>query len=126
MPISKTRAGRPTNMKPDDMRRFNKIPPAFERNKIKPGEVRNPNGRPGRSLLEQIKAELKKIPAGTRKTRLEIVAEAYVEQMESGSFAHSKEIIDREEGKVPTRLADADGTPLKQFIGLPTEGADAP
>jgi hypothetical protein len=46
--------------------------------------------------------------------------------MKAGSFAHIKEYIDREEGKVPSRIAGANGESIKTYIGLPVEGDDAP
>lgn len=53
-------------------------------------------------------------------------ANAYVNAMKNGSFVHAKEMFDREEGKVPTRLANADGENMKMYIGMPTEGDNAP
>lgn len=55
-------------------------------------------------------------------TQLDDVAEAFVMAMMSGSFVHLKEYIDREEGKIPTRLADAEGGNLKLYVGMPTDG----
>lgn len=54
-------------------------------------------------------------------TRLDVAADAYVRQMELGSFIHNKEIVERQEGKVPNRVAGADGDALKLYIGLPVD-----
>lgn len=59
-------------------------------------------------------------------TRFDKVAEAFVRAMEAGSYVHMKEYIDREEGKVPTRIADADGSNLKMYVNMPTDGDEAP
>lgn len=83
------------------------------------------NGYP--SLLTRIKKILKqrstRFPNGVR---ADDVAEAYIRAMEQGSFVHLKEFIDREEGKVPTRIADADGGKMKAYVGMPLEGDQAP
>lgn len=64
------------------------------------GYCPNPGGRPkGRTLLSVIKEKLS-TPDGDE-SRLEATAEAYIVAMESGSFQHLKEFIEREEGKLP-------------------------
>lgn len=70
-----------------------------------PGKSGNPGGRPkGRTILSEIHRIL------DDEKELESVAKAYVDGMKSGSFQHLKEIIDREDGKVPDRIANSDGT----------------
>lgn len=58
---------------------------------------------------------------GDYNTRLHDAADAYAKMMESGSFVHVKEFIDREEGKVPSRISDAEGKNLKLYIGMPID-----
>lgn len=68
-----------------------------------PGVSGNPKGRPkGKTLLGAIRDELAKrsakIPGGLK---MEEAAAAYVDAMLKGSFNHSKEVIEREDGSVP-------------------------
>lgn len=64
---------------------------------------------------------------GSANSRLDDVADAYVMAMEAGSFVHIKEVVDRQEGKVPNRIAGADGENLKLYIGMPVgDAAGAP
>jgi hypothetical protein len=80
------------------------------------------------SLLESIQKVLAmpSTKAGKGPSRLDVAAEAYVEAMEAGSFVHLKEVLDRQEGKVPTRVGNADGTNLKGYVGIPVDGEGAP
>jgi hypothetical protein len=81
-----------------------KSPPVHTR--FKPGNCANPGGRPkGESLLSEIRDLLH----GKGGKRRRAAAEAFLDQLDRGSLAHAKEIIEREEGKVPDRLAGADG-----------------
>lgn len=97
-----------------------------------PSRKRAPRSAPlpqGKRLLTRIKEilnERSKKPDGRRNTRFDDCAEAFVTAMEAGSFIHVKEFIDRQEGKVPTRVADADGNKLKMYVGIPVDGPDAP
>jgi len=76
-------------------------PPAEHR--FKKGKSGNPKGRPrGKTLLTRIQELLDE---GDR----EKAAKAFIAQMKRGSFKHINEIIIREEGKVPDRIAGADG-----------------
>ena len=63
---------------------------------------------------------------GGHGTRLDAAAEAYVRMMEQGSFIHLNAFIERQEGKVPTRIADADGNSIKLYAGVPIDGEQAP
>lgn len=104
----------------------------IKKNTWQVGQSANPAGAlPGKRLLTRVKellAELSKIrsknPDGTPNTRFDDAADAFVQKMEEGSFIHLKEYIDREEGKVPTRHADADGKNLKLYVGMPVEDTD--
>jgi len=86
--------------------------------------------RPGKTLLEGVREALCKVtsrnPDGTYNTEFDAAVNAFVQQLKNGSFVHTKEYIDREEGKVPTRVANADGSNLKPYIGLPVDGPSAP
>jgi hypothetical protein len=63
-----------------------------------PGVSGNPGGKPkGPTLLGEIHAELDARGGKRRKKS----ASAFVDQMERGSLAHAKEVIEREEGAVP-------------------------
>lgn len=74
----------------------------------KPGQSGNPAGRPKKkTLMEEIREQLRAEGAATS---LEDVAKKYIAMMKKGSFAHLKEYIEREEGKVPDRVANADGS----------------
>jgi hypothetical protein len=75
-----------------------------------PGESGNPGGRAkGRTVLSRVREILEDEAEG------QAVAVAYVGAMKCGSFQHLKEVIDREEGKVPDRVANADGSNLEQY-----------
>jgi hypothetical protein len=76
-----------------------------------PGKSGNPLGRAkGPTLMTLIRKRLKKPIQGG--TDLKGVADAFIAAMASGSFQHLKEYIDREEGKVPDRIAGPDGGDL--------------
>lgn len=95
---------------------------------IKPGECRNPaGGPPGKRLLTRIREMLQERSLkkdGRYNERFDDVANAFVAMMEKGSFIHAKEFIDREEGKVPNRLAGSDGKNLKLYVGMPVDDDD--
>lgn len=95
---------------------------------IPKGTVLNPVGAcPGKRLITRVKellCERSKLPNGEANTRFDDVANVFVQQMESGSFVHMKEYIDREEGKVPTRLSDAEGKNIKLYVGMPVSDDD--
>lgn len=81
-------------------------------------------------LLSRIQTKLreasKKKEGITNQQRVDDAAEAFVMAMEGGSFIHMKEMLDREEGRVATRVANADGTPIKMYMGMPVDGDQAP
>jgi hypothetical protein len=86
-------------------------PPVEHR--FKPGESGNPGGRPRGRTLYAVLHEILEDDA-----ELEEVARAFLAQMKKGSFPHLKEVIDREEGKVPDRVANADGSNVDQHYDL--------
>jgi hypothetical protein len=116
--------------RPDDLRLQKKITPEMEKHKWQPGKSGNQSGkRPpkGQTLYGRLQEILRtRRTDGKQGTRLDAAAEAYVRQMESGSFIHLKEVIDRQEGKVPNRVANADGSNMKAYVGIPVDGPDAP
>jgi hypothetical protein len=54
-------------------------------------------------------------------TVMDSAAQGFVNMMIGGNFAHLKEYLDRENGKVPTRVADAEGKSMKMYVGVPTD-----
>lgn len=100
-------ARKQTSASPEKQGTNRREPPPEHR--FKPGQSGNPGGRPrGRTLLSVVRQML----ADSDGMALEEVAAKYVEAMKKGSFPHLKEYIDREEGKVPDRIANADGSNL--------------
>lgn len=75
---------------------------------FKPGQSGNPGGKPKgtRSLLRAIRAKLverlKDAEEG-EEDGYDRAAGAFVAALLNGSFQHAKELIEREEGKVPDR-----------------------
>ena len=83
----------------------------------------------GKSLFTRIKELLRErsvTPQGKYNTRFDDVANAFVKSMEDGSFVHLKEFIDRDEGKIPNRHANADGSNIKAYIAMPVDGDESP
>lgn len=131
MSSSKNRTGAPSNLSPTDPRRGRYMPEhqvkaIARRAKLNGFGTQTHAPAKGPRLLNCIQKELDTRSDNEYLTRREKAAMAYVDEMEAGSFAHHKEILDREEGKVPSRMATADGIPLKAFIAMPLEGDDAP
>mgnify|MGYP001466806678 CR=1 FL=1 len=76
----------------------------------------------GKTLMRAINEELAKIiNTKTGMTRVEEVAREFVDQAAKGSFAHAKEIMDRQDGRPATRVEGSDGKPLKLYIGMPVD-----
>lgn len=78
------------------------------------GNVENGGGRPKGSIdiWARIRNELKaKVAQGqyAGEEYANLVAKSFVKQLLKGKWPQTKELIDREEGKVPERLADANG-----------------
>ena len=114
-----------------DRRKFNRITPGMAAAQWTPGQSGNPGGRPpGKTILTRIKEMLlERAPKNDigATTRQDVVAHAYIRAMEGGSFPHFKEIFEREEGKVPNKIANADGTNIKAYMGMPIDDdPDAP
>jgi hypothetical protein len=88
---------------------------------------RRARGYNGVTLLQRIRDLLRERSLNENSrydSRFDEIANAYVRAMEAGSFVHLKEFIDREMGKVPTRVADADGKNLKMYAALPIKDDD--
>lgn len=86
-----------------------------------------PGGKIGKTLMNRVRellAERSLNADGRYNTRFDDVANAFIRSMETGSFVHLKEFIDREEGKVPNRVADAEGKNLKLYVGVPVGEGD--
>jgi hypothetical protein len=78
----------------------------------KPGETHNPNGRPkGESLTTKIRRVLDE-PDRKHGTKADALIAEAVKRARRGDFRFFKELIDRRDGKVPDRLAGADGEKL--------------
>lgn len=58
--------------------------------------------------------------------RFDDVAEQFVRALESGDFNFMREFLNRLEGRVAQRLANADGSNLKMYENMPTDGTEAP
>lgn len=100
-----------------------------------PGEVKvnNTGGVRGRSMLNEIRTILKErceleLKDGKKvvSTRFHMAAEAFVSKMEAGEFPFFKEFLEREEGKVPTRVAGHDGGPIKMYAAVAVDGPKSP
>jgi hypothetical protein len=96
------------------------VPPAHAR--FKPGQSGNPNGRPRETSLTAI---IRRVLAeadeehGTKGEKLIAVA---LRAADKGDFRYFKELIERNDGKVPDRIADADGNKLiveVQYVDAP-------
>jgi len=104
-----------------------RLHPKMVDKQIEPGEVRNPKGGRRRTLYTVIQQMLDKRSPKGNGTRRDDAAEAFIRAMESGSYIHNKEILDREEGRIPNRLANADGSNLKMYSNeMPLDGDEAP
>jgi hypothetical protein len=83
----------------------------------------------GKTLMKRIQELMRlnsKDADGKYNPQQDIIARAFIRAMETGSFNHLKEYIDREEGKIPQRIAGADGKNIKLYVGVATEGEEAP
>ena len=95
---------------------------------FKKGVITNPAGCPGgKRLLTEIIEHLEENDIHNPKiTNRKAVAEAYVKAAKNGSFIHTKEIIDRQEGKISQKVEITDGSDKKLYIDMPLEGEEAP
>jgi hypothetical protein len=122
--------GIPSKKGTDDYEVGYKKPP--KHGQIKPGEVRNPNGPPKaktqlyRYLCNYLKMPLKEIEKLLKeeKDTLTLVQHAALisaKKMAEGDWDRQKEVINRDEGKVPDRIAGPEGEPLKFYSGVEQE-----
>lgn len=82
----------------------------------------NPNGRPkGKTLTEMLRLLLDKVGEEARdgETYTERIAKVFVHEALKGKFPFAKEIIDRIDGKVPDRIADAEGKTINVILRVP-------
>lgn len=82
-------------------------------NPIKPGEVRNPAGRPKKALcipdiLRELAALPSKYDADKKKTRLRAICDRALDQAEGGDKDARNWIADRMEGKAIDRIISRD------------------
>ena len=95
------------------------LTPAMVANKWKKGQPSpNPKGRPKGSLdvWARIRQTLQqRVKQGEHKGKefLDLVAIAFVKEVVKGKWPQMKELLDREEGKVPDRFANADGSNIE-------------
>lgn len=86
----------------------------------KPGtEKKDPQARAeARTLWWMIQKKLQsKTSVGI--TKQEAIAEAFIEQGMIGSFAHAREIIERQDGKVPSKVSPESVPTIKLYMGMP-------
>lgn len=111
------------------------LPEKVVANQFIKGVSPNPKGNaPGKRLLTRIREilserSLRKDPVTKEllpNTRFDDVADAFVQQMEAGNFQHTKEFIEREEGKVRQDLGIIDARKLKLYENVPVDGPEAP
>lgn len=70
-----------------------------------PGRSGNPRGRPpGRTLTTRLRAKLDQVDAETGQTFAELVVDALIWAAIGGDFQACRLILDRVDGKVPTRV----------------------
>lgn len=96
---------------------------ALEAHAFGPGNSGNPGGRPrGKTVLTRIREKLREraLKGNVGNTRLDTVADAFIRAMEAGSYHHTKEIMDREEGKVPVAQMNIQGDNIKAYMNMPT------
>lgn len=118
MPINGNR------MRAHDRRPFrHQIPPGLHARiqGIRDGTIKAPSGPRNVTLMSEVKRLLKLRKSGSEVRRLEFVAEQFIRMMESGSFAHMKEYIEREEGKVQSNMNLTADKDVKAYVGIPVD-----
>lgn len=100
---------------------------------LKRGISANPSGV-SKDGLSHIRGKLKLMTViyemmhraedGQNYAEMKKVAKVFISQMKKGSFAHVKEYLDRSEGKVPNRIADAEGKKIKLYANMPVNDDD--
>ena len=90
-----------------------------------------PHDKPDRGItittrVKQLMNERSKDKDGKWRYRFDHVAEMFAKKLEEGDFNFVREFMNRLEGRVPQRLANADGTNIKMYDNMPTEGEQAP
>jgi hypothetical protein len=117
--------------KPQKMKKpKGKVPEALKKHQFKKGNKppKKEKSTGGITLLQRVREMLlmkSRDESGKFNTNLDQAAIAYIQQMKAGSFAHLKEILDREEGKSPLKNPQQ-GENVKWYVGIPVDGPDAP
>lgn len=68
-----------------------------KRTRFQKGQSGNPGGRPRNTLLKRVRELL-------TPEELDAAAKAYIKQLKAGSFKHARELIERDEGRVPQMI----------------------
>lgn len=89
---------------------------------FKPGKSGNPNGRPKGQSITSILRQLLDEPDKKHGTAARAFAKQilkFAQRGGSGDASYAKEVIERIDGKVPTRIANADGSNI-EFVDRTT------
>lgn len=88
---------------------------------FKPGQSGNPKGRPkGQGITDRI---LRRLNEDDGKLA-EDIAEVIIKKAKAGDFNFCKTVLERIDGKIPDRIAGADGGSLKIIIqGIDDDGS---
>lgn len=123
------RNGHPAPQKTGEKRGAYRCPPVETR--FKPGNTAaKGKGRPlgSISIWARIQRELRKRITEDGplqgKRRADAVAKAFVDEAMAGKWPQLKELIDREQGKVPERVADANGEPITFTLKIGERNVD--
>lgn len=91
---------------------------------FKPGKSGNPSGLPGRPKGETLTDKIRRVldePDADHGTKADRLIAMAVQYADAGDFRYFKEILERVDGKVADRVANADGSnlaPIKILNGV--------